>query len=211
MRLLMIGGMVTGIGMTLLALSIFLDISQALYTFIGCVICVVIVVVIAVINSLTTWAGYVHPDDRLWTNILAYVLVLYVLLTFGRFASIDPGFLFTLFNTGTMLLLALVLLVGFVALSGKFQLRDMLEGTGSVGHMKEISARVILLSLLVGVILAVIQLGLGLLYWFLVGLFAFPLGYYYSAVAVGGIATLIVFLIGFYLRFRYEPISTSTE
>ena len=213
MRLFLIGGLATGIGLTLLAISIVLqDITTAFYAYVGTIICAVIVVIAAIINSLSTWAGYVHPDDRLWSNILAYLLTLFTILTFGRFLAADPlrDFYFTiLFNTGSMLVLALILLFGLVGLSGKFRLQEVLEGTSSDERTKEISARLILFSLLIGSFMTAIQVGLLLLYGHLNTIFLQPNAFYYTSFGIGGIAFLLVISLGVILRTRYEPVSGS--
>lgn len=215
MRLFLVGGVATGIGMTLLAISILLsDLNVAFQAYLGCIVCAVIVIFCAVINSLTTWAGLVHPDDRLWSNILAYLLALFAILTLGRFVSIVSAvFLVTtdwlfriLFNTGTMLILALILLFALVGLSGRFQLRDVLEGTDAKGRAKEISARLILFSLLVGGIMVLIQTGLEILNYYLFTLYGLPQSYYYVAVGIGLVATALVVSLGVLLRSKYEKV-----
>jgi hypothetical protein len=217
MRLFLIGGMATGIGITLLAISILPEtitpITTAFYAFLGCVICCLVVIFAAVVNSLTTWAGYVHPDDRLWSNILAYLLSLFTVLTYGRFSYAFYGniwYLNILFNAGTMLVLALVLLFSVVGLGGKFQLRDVIEGVDSEERTKEISARLILFSLLVGGIMAGVQLGIVYLYYFFNDILAFglPNSYYYIAITIGGIAFILVITLGVVLRSKYEPVGT---
>jgi hypothetical protein len=216
MRLFLVGGVATGIGLTLLAISIVLsDITVAFQAYLGCIVCAVIVIFCAVINSLTTWAGLVHPDDRLWSNILAYLLALFAILTLGRFVPIvsvvlmvAPDWLYRiLFNTGTMLIIALILLFALVGLSGRFQLREVLEGTDSEGRTKEISARLILFSLLVGGIMVLVQTGLEVLYYYLYTVFLLPSSYYYVSVGIGAVATVLVVLLGVILRSKYEKVS----
>jgi hypothetical protein len=216
MRLFLVGGVATGIGLTLLAISIVLsDITVAFQAYLGCIVCAVIVIFCAVINSLTTWAGLVHPDDRLWSNILAYLLALFAILTLGRFVPIvsvvlmvAPDWLYRiLFNTGTMLIIALILLFALVGLSGRFQLREVLEGTDSEGRTKEISARLILFSLLVGGIMVLVQTGLEVLYYYLYTVFLLPSSYYYVSVGIGAVATILVVLLGVILRSKYEKVS----
>lgn len=210
--------MATGIGATLLFISIYLahigDITTAFYSYLGCVVCVVVVVFCAAINSLTTWAGFVHPDDRLWSNILAYLLTLFVILTYGRFVSgaLTLWLLNVLFNAGTMMVLALIFLFSFVGLSGRFQLREVLEGTEAEERSKEISARLILFSLVVGTIMAAIQIGLITLYWNLDVTLGFgqPTSYYITAYGIGGIATFLVITLGVILRSKYEPVGRPT-
>ncbi|MFX1563690.1 MAG: hypothetical protein ACFFDP_10350 [Promethearchaeota archaeon] len=218
MRLFLVGAMATGIGATLLAISIYLahigDITTAFYSYLGCVLCVVVVVFCAAINSLTTWAGFVHPDDRLWSNILAYLLTLFVILTYGRFISgpFTYWLLNVLFNAGSMMVLALIFLFSFVGLSGQFGLREVLEGTEAEEHAKEVSARLILFSLVVGAVMAAIQVGLVALYWNLDVTFGFgqPTAYYITAFGIGGIATILVITLGILLRSRYEPVGRPT-
>jgi len=218
MRLFLVGAMATGIGSTLLFISIYLahigDITTAFYSYLGCVLCVAVVVFCAAINSLTTWAGFVHPDDRLWSNILAYLLTLFVILTSGRFVTggLTYWLLNVLFNAGSMMVLALIFLFSFVGLSGQFKLREVLEGTEPEEHSKEISARLILFSLVVGAIMAAIQIGLITLYWNLDVTFGLgqPTSYYYTAYGIGAIATVLVITLGVVLRSKYEPVGRPT-
>jgi hypothetical protein len=215
MRLFLVGGVATGIGLTLLGISILLsDMTVAFQAYLGCIVCAIIVIFCAVINSLTTWAGLVHPDDRLWSNILAYLLALFAILTLGRFVPIVSAILLVasdwlfriLFNTGTMLILALILLFALVGLSGRFQLREVLEGTDSEGRTKEISARLILFSLLVGALMVLVQTGLEVLNYYLYTLFGLPHSYYYVAIGIGAVATILVVLLGVILRSKYEKV-----
>lgn len=216
MRLFLVGGVATGIGLTLLAISILLsDMNVAFQAYLGCIICAIVVIFCAVVNSLTTWAGSVHPDDRLWSNILAYLLALFAILTLGRFVSIVSAVLSVatdwlfriLFNTGTMLILALILLFALVGLSGRFKLKEVLEGTDSKGRTKEISARLILFSLLVGGLMVLVQTGLETLNYYLYTLFGLPPSYYYVAIGIGAVATVLVVLLGVILRSKYEKVS----
>jgi hypothetical protein len=110
------------------------------------------------------------------------------------------------------MVLALIFLFSFVGLSGQFGLREVLEGTEAEEHAKEISARLILFSLVVGAIMAAIQVGLIALYWNLDVTFGFgqPTSYYYTAYGIGGVATILVITLGVLLRSRYEPVGRPT-
>jgi hypothetical protein len=121
---------------------------------------------------------------------------------------VAPDWLYRiLFNTGTMLIIALILLFALVGLSGRFQLREVLEGTDSEGRTKEISARLILFSLLVGGIMVLVQTGLEVLYYYLYTVFLLPSSYYYVSVGIGAVATILVVLLGVILRSKYEKVS----
>lgn len=212
MRLFLIGGLTSGIALTLLAISIVLaDMVTAFYAYLGAVICVCIVIVCAAVNSLTTWGGWVNPDDRLWSNILAYLLTVFVILAYGRFVSTEAWLLNILFNTGSMLVQALILLFGLVGLSGAFQLKQVLEGTEPDEKSKEISARLMLFSLLVGGFMAAVQLALYQIYWWFFDVMAFglPQAYYYVAMVIGGLAFILVITLGVVLRSKYEPVGGS--
>jgi len=206
MRLFLVGGMATGIGITLLAFSLLLpDPTYAFYAYIGTIICTAIVVFCAVVNTFTTWAGYVHPEDRLWSNILAYLLTLFVILSLGHFIPPDPWLLNILFTTGTMIVLAYLLVFSMIGLSTTLKIKDVLEGTAPKGREKETTARFILLSLVIGGIMAGVQVGLLALYWYLyqaTGQLA--LAYRYSAIGIGLFATLLMAAMGILLRSKYE-------
>ena len=205
MRLILLGGMSTGIALTLLTIAIFLDPSIAFLAYLGCVVCTGIVVGCAVLNSLTTWPGFVHPDDRLWSNILAYLLSLFSILTLGRFLRADWWYNL-LFNVGTLLLLALVLVSSLIGLSGKFRIKGLSEGIESKDRAKAITSRLILFALLIGAIMAAGQTGLILLWDYLFGLYGSPNSYYFISVAIGGITTILLFSLGIALRSKYEAV-----
>ena len=206
MRLILLGGMSTGIALTLLTIAIFLDPSIAFLAYLGCVVCTGIVVGCAVLNSLTTWPGFVHPDDRLWSNILAYLLSLFSILTLGRFLRADWWYNL-LFNIGVLLLLALILVLSIIGLSGKFRIKGLTEGTESKNQAKAIASRLILFALLIGAIMAAGQTGLILLWDYLkVVLIDSPTSYYYISVTIGGVTTLLLFSLGILLRSKYEAV-----
>jgi hypothetical protein len=204
--------MTTGIALTLLTIAIFLDPSIAFLAYLGCVICTGIVVASAVVNSLTTWPGFVHPDDRLWSNILAYLLTLFSILTLGRFLKDDirADWWFTLlFNIGTMLLLALILVLVLVSLSDRIRPKSSGRGAKAKDRSKETASRLILFALLVGAIMAGCQTGLILLWDYFYTLTAIQsLSYYYISVTIGSITTLILFGLGIALRSKYEAVRT---
>ncbi len=211
MRLILLGGMTTGIALTLLGIAIFLDPSIAFLAYLGCVVCTGIVVACAVVNSLTTWPGFVHPDDRLWSNILAYLLTLFSILTLGRFLKEDirADWWFTLlFNIGTLLLLALILVLSLIGLSGRFRPKGLTEKEKAKDRSKEVASRLILFALLVGAVMAAGQTGLILLWDYFYTTYGSPLSYYYISVTIGSLTTLILFSLGIVLRAKYEAVRT---
>ena len=204
--------MTTGIALTLLGIAIFLDPSIAFIAYLGCVICTGIVVACAMVNSLTTWPGYVHPDDRLWSNILAYLLTLFSILTLGRFLKDDirADWWFTLlFNIGVMLLLALILVLSLIGLSDRVRPKGPTKGSKAKDRSKETASRLILFALLVGGVMAACQIGLIILWDYFYTITSIQsLSYYYISVTIGSITTLILFGLGIALRSKYEAVRT---
>ncbi len=94
-RITTIGNFLSGIGLALLGITIgvkwLLDSVSAspdqlvypFYIWIGALGVLAVVLIISIINTFTEMTGYVHPDDKLISNMLVYIHALGTLLTDG--------------------------------------------------------------------------------------------------------------------------------
>ena len=135
--------------------------------------------------------GFVHPEDKLVSNMFVFLMTIAAILVFGY---LDEGAAFQqqLFNMSTMIVVAFVFLFIFVYFS-----KTILEGEES-GQLKEMTARFMMVSLLLGAIMAGLQFVLGEVY--------LGLGYVTGAVVLGIVAIVLVFSIAFFLIRQYEPV-----
>ena len=97
-----------------------------------------------------------------------------------------------LFNMCTMIVVAFVFLFIFVYFS-----KTILEG-GESGQLKEMTARFMMVSLVLGAIMAGLQFVLGEVYT--------GLGYAGGAIVLGIVAIILVFSIALFLIRQYEPV-----
>ena len=125
-RVTTIGNFLSGIGLTLLGVTIgvkaLLDSlsatpEQMLYPFyiwMGALLVLGVVLIISIINTFTEMTGFVHPDDKMVSNMLVYMHALGTLLTYGLLDGIDAITQGYLFDMGTMIVIAYVFLFVFV-------------------------------------------------------------------------------------------------
>ncbi|MHA1614334.1 MAG: hypothetical protein ACTSYJ_05775, partial [Candidatus Thorarchaeota archaeon] len=100
-RLTTIGNFLSGIGLTLLGGTIgakaLLDVVTAgpellvipFYIWLIALAVLATVLVIAVINTFTEMTGFVHPDDKMMSNMLVYMMSIATLLTYGLLTGVD--------------------------------------------------------------------------------------------------------------------------
>ena len=203
-RLTTIGNFLSGIGLTLLGGTIgakaLLDVVTAgpellvipFYIWIIAVAVLAIVLVIAVINTFTEITGYVHPDDKMMSNMLVYMMSIATLLTYGLLDGVDATIQAYLFDMGTMIVIAYIFLFVFVFFGGKIS-----EGA-ETGQTKEMTSRFMIVSLILGVIMAAVYLTTSVI--------RDSLTYGWAAAVLFGIAVLLVFSIVIFLGRRYEPV-----
>ena len=200
-RLTTVGNFLSGIGLTLLAFTIVVKAiatqpDQALYPLYIWLIALgmlAVVLIISVINTFTEMTGYVHPDDKMMSNMLVYVMALGTLLTYGLLDGIDITVQGYLYNMGTMIVIAYIFLFIF-----NFYGSRIAEGTEQ-GQVKEMTSRFMLVSLVLGIIMA----GTNLLFnWILTVTASYTL----SAGFLFAFAILLVFLMVIFLGRRYEPV-----
>ncbi len=203
-RLTTIGNFLSGIGLTLLAVAIgvkyLLDslsapAAQLVYPFYIWVIALAmlaVVLVISVINTFTEMTGFVHPDDKMMSNMLVFIMALGTLLVFGLLEGTDAITQGYLFDMGTMIVIAYIFLFVFVFFGSKIS-----EGA-ETGQIKEMTSRFMLVSLLLGVIMAGVYL--------LMSVIKDSLSYTWAAGVLMVFAVALIVIIVIFLGRQYEPV-----
>jgi hypothetical protein len=203
-RLTTIGNFLSGIGLTLLAVTIgvkyLLDSLSAtpdqllypLYIWIIALAMLAVVLIISVINTFTEITGFVHPDDKMMSNMLVYIMALGTLLVYGLLDGIDAITQGYLFDMGTMIVIAYIFLFIFNFYGNKIS-----EGAAT-GQAKEMTSRFMLVSLVLGVIMAGVNLLMNIVYG--------SLSYGWAAGVLMVFAVVLVFMIVIFLGRRYEPV-----
>ncbi|MFW9963121.1 MAG: hypothetical protein ACFFCX_06145 [Candidatus Sifarchaeia archaeon] len=205
-RLTTIGNFLSGIGLTLLGVTIGLkylleslsatpeQMQYPFYIWIGALGMLGVVLIISIINTFTEMTGFVHPDDKLLSNMLVYIHALGTLLTFGMLDGIDadPVTQGYLFDMGTMIVIAYIFLFVFVFFGSKIA-----EGA-ETGQVKEMTSRFMLVSLVLGVIMAGVYL--------LLSVIKNTWSYGWASGALFLLAVVLVVVIVFFLGRRYEPV-----
>jgi hypothetical protein len=203
-RVTTIGNFLSGIGLTLLGVTIgvkaLLDSlsatpEQMLYPFyiwIGALIVLGAVLIIGIINTFTEMTGFVHPDDKMISNMLVYTHALGTLLTYGLLDGIDVITQGYLFDMGTMIVIAYIFLFVFVFFGGK------IAAGAETGQVKEMTSRFMLVSLVLGVIMAGVYLVMSVIKntW----------TYGWASGALFVLAVGLVLVIVLFLGRRYEPV-----
>jgi hypothetical protein len=205
-RLTTIGNFLSGIGLTLLAFTLIVKFildslsatpDQLLYPFYIWLVALgmlVVVLIISGINTFTEMTGFVHPDDKMLSNMLVYLMAIGTLLVYGMLEGVSgdavtQGYLF---DMGTMIVIAYIFLFVFVFFGSKIS-------TGAeTGQIKEMTSRFMLVSLVLGVIMAGAYL--------LLSIIKNTFTYGWAAGTLMAFATALVVLIVLFLGRRYEPV-----
>ena len=201
-RLTGIGNLLSGIGLTLLAFTIIVKAiatqpDQVLYPFYIWIVALVILGVVLIMSLITTFTeltGYVHPDDKMVSNMLVYLMALATLLVYGLLEGIGvnqtiQGYLY---DMGTMIVIAYIFLFVFVFFGARIY-----QGT-ETGQVKEMTSRFMLISLVLGVIMAGAYLLLKVVYD--------TLAYSWASGVLMVFAAILVIVIVAFLGRRYEPV-----
>ena len=151
-----------------------------------------IVLVMSIINTFTEITGFVHPDDKMISNMLVYIHALGTLLTYGLLDGIDVITQGYLFDMGTMIVIAYIFLFVFVFFGSRIA-----EGA-ETGQVKEMTSRFMLVSLILGVIMAGVYLAMSII--------KDAFSYGYAAGALFALAVALVAVIVVFLGRRYEPV-----
>ncbi|MFX1579482.1 MAG: hypothetical protein ACFFBJ_07510 [Promethearchaeota archaeon] len=203
-RVTTIGNFLSGIGLAALGFTIIVKYildsvsatpEQLLYPFyiwLAALVVLGVVLLISIINTFTEITGFVHPDDKLVSNMLVYIHALGTLLTYGLLHGIDTVTQGYLFDMGTMIVIAYIFLFVFVFFGSRIA-----EGA-ETGQVKEMTSRFMLVSLVLGVIMAGVYLVLSVI--------KNTFSYGWAAGALFVLALALVVIIVFFLGRRYEPV-----
>ena len=203
-RLTTIGNFLSGIGLTLLGGTIgakaLLDVVSAtgslllipFYIWLVSLGVLAIVLLISVINTFTEMTGYVHPDDKMMSNMLVYMMSIATLLTYGLLEGVDTIIQGYLFDMGTMIVIAYIFLFVFVFFGGR------ISAGAETGQTKEMTSRFMIVSLILGVIMAGVYLTTSVI--------RDTLSFGWAAATLFGLAVLLVIGIVIFLGRRYEPV-----
>ena len=203
-RVIAIGNFLSGIGLAALGFAIILKAildtgsptpAQLLYPFYIWAVALAglgVVLLISIVNTFTEITGFVNPDDKLVSNMLVYIHALATLLTFGLLEGVDAVTQGYLFDMGTMIVIAYIFLFVFVFFGSKIAVG------AETGQVKEMTSRFMLVSLVLGVIMAGVYLALSII--------KNTFSYGWAAGGLFLLAFALVVLIVFFLGRRYEPV-----
>lgn len=153
----------------------------------------VLVIIMSIINTFTEMTGFVHPDDKLISNMFVFLMAIATILIYG---ILDQGLLFqySLYNLGSMIVIAYVFLFVFLLF------RETIMKGGEKGKVKEMTARFMLVSLFLGAVMSAVKFGLDFIYIY-IGTYA------HASLVLGIFAVILVIVIAIVLGRRYEPVS----
>jgi hypothetical protein len=203
-RITTISNILSGIGIAILAFSAILKYlleglgqSGTAYPFYAWIVgagLLVIVILASAVNTFTERTGFVHPEDKLVSNMFVFLMAIATILILGL---LDEGLAYqrNLFDMGAMIVIAYIFLFIFVFFSGE------ITEAGEMGQVKEMTARFMLVSLLLGAIMAGVKVGLDII-WDATG------SYEWAAGALGLFALALVVLIVAFLGRKYEPVGS---
>jgi hypothetical protein len=200
-RLTTLSNILAGIGLAILGFSAILKYmleglgvgttGYPFYMWVGGAALLGLVVIFSIINTFTEITGFVHPEDKLVSNMFVFLMAIGTILIFG---ILDEGVAFqqNLFEAGSMIVIAFVFLFIFVFFS-----RNLTE-SGEMGQVKEMTARFMIVSLALGLVMAGLKVGLDIIYQ--------TLSYEYAAGALGLVAIVLSVLLVLVLGRKYEPV-----
>jgi hypothetical protein len=199
-RFTTIGNFLSGLGLASLAFTIVVkaiatqpdQVLYPLYIWLIALGFLVVVLIISGINTFTEITGFVHPDDKMISNMLVYIHALATLLVYGLLAGVDSVMQGYLYDMGTMIVIAYIFLFVFVFFGSRIS-----QGAEQ-GQVKEMTSRFMLISLALGVIMAGAYL--------LLSVVKNNLSYDWAAGVLMVFAVALVFVIVIFLGRRYEPV-----
>ncbi|TFG34266.1 hypothetical protein EU527_04410 [Candidatus Thorarchaeota archaeon] len=199
-RLTTIGNFLSGLGLASLAFTIIVKAivsqpEQVLYPFYIWLVALgflAVVLIISVVNTFTEMTGFVHPDDKMLSNMLVYIHALATLLVYGLLEGVDSVMQGYLYDMGTMIVIAYIFLFVFVFFGSR------ISAGAETGQVKEMTSRFMLISLVLGVIMAGAYL--------LLSVVKDSLDYSWAAGVLMAFAVGLVFVIVAFLGRRYEPV-----
>ncbi|MFX1602287.1 MAG: hypothetical protein ACFFCK_02295, partial [Promethearchaeota archaeon] len=166
-RITTISNILSGIGIAILAFAGILkylleSLGQTgtpypFYAWIAGAVLLGVVIIASAINTFTEMTGFVHPEDKLVSNMFVFLMAIATILILGL---LDEGVTYqrNLFDMGAMIVIAYIFLFIFVFFSGQ------ITQAGEMGQVKEMTARFMLVSLLLGAVMAVVKVGLDIIW-----------------------------------------------
>jgi len=201
-RITTISNILAGIGIAILAFSAILKYlleglgqtgtAYPFYAWIVGAVLLGIVILASAVNTFTERTGFVHPEDKLVSNMFVFLMAIATILILGLLDE-GEGYQRNLFDMGAMIVIAYIFLFIFVFFSGE------ITEAGEMGQVKEMTARFMLVSLLLGAIMAGVKVGLDII-WDVTN------SYEWAAGSLGLFALVLVVLIVAFLGRRYEPV-----
>ncbi len=197
-RVVTFGNVLSGIGLAMLGFVIFLKYAIAdpgdypMYGWLLALAVLGVVLIISIVTTFTEKQGYIHPNDKLYANMLVFMMTIGTLLVYGLLITdeIIQGYLF---DMGTMIVIAYIFLFVFVAYGSK------IAAGAETGQVKEMTSRFMLVSLVLGAIMAGVNFLLNLIR-------DVTSSYGWAAATLTAFAFALVLLIVVFLSRRYEPI-----
>jgi len=166
------------------------------YLWIGGAAILGLVIVMSAITTFTELTGFVHPEDKLTSNMFVYLQAITTILVLGILYPLDVVLQERLFNVAAMIVIAYVFLFVFIFFSA-----EITEGS-DMGQVKEMTSRFMLVSLFLGAIMAGIKV-------FLDWVWDITASYGMASLVLAIFAVVLVFGIVLYLGRRYEPVGQS--
>ncbi|MHA1908738.1 MAG: hypothetical protein ACW98Y_15670 [Candidatus Thorarchaeota archaeon] len=164
-----------------------------LYLWIGGAAILCIVILMSAITTFTELTGFVHPEDKLVSNMFVYLQAITTILVLGILYPGDIVLQERLFNVAAMIVIAYVFLFVFIFFSA-----EITEGS-EMGQVKEMTSRFMLVSLFLGAIMAGIKV-------FLDWVWDVTASYGLASIVLAIFAVVLVFGIVAYLGRKYEPV-----
>jgi hypothetical protein len=199
-RVTTISNVLSGVGLAILGFAVIFKYlpetsisSYAYYAWLVGAVLFVLVMIMSIVNTFTEMTGFVHPDDKLISNMFVFLMAIATILIFG---ILNQGALYQpeLYNVGSMIVIAYVFLFVFLIF------RETIMRGGEKGKVKEMTARFMLVSLFLGAVMAAVKFGLDWIYGFL--------GTYdHASLVLGIFAVILVIVIAIVLGKRYEPVA----
>ncbi len=205
-RLTTISNVLSGVGLTILAVSAGVklllltadvEFTSSLwrlpyYLWLASVVILGLVLLMSIINTFTELTGFVHPEDKLLSNMFVYIFAIGAVLILG-YINEYPDLQELLFNVASMIVIAYVFLFIFVVFSS-----TITEGS-EIGAVKEMTARFMIVSLLLGGVMAGLLIGFRFVWDFFNS-------YVHAAATLGLSAVVLAVLIVLFLSRKYEPV-----
>ena len=197
MRFLVIGLLFTGIGLAVLGIALLIPflipavaVAALIPVYFGAVGVFAIVFISAFFTTFTEIGGFTHPDDKLFSNIFAFLYAVCAVLAGGYFYPKSQRLFFDLTS---MIVVAYGFLLLITILGPRLGVGSLAEAEMESG--KESVSRYMLFSLILGGIIGLINMGFSFIFD--------TLGFAIAAVGLIGLTAAVVVFMGFFFRTRY--------